>query len=143
MHCYHVVTNTKHRIKWFTDEDLAYEVIDSIYDCREIYDYKLLAFVIMPDHLHILFVPTEKGPTAEIMKEIKRTSSIRINKRLGRRGAFWQEGYYEDILDGLKMVMGKIDYIHNNPLKEGLCEEAEDYLFSSANKRWKKDWDYL
>lgn len=142
-HCYFLTANTKYRKEWLKDFDLAHEVLDAIYQYREEYEFKLLAFVIMPDHFHLMLVPTGERSASEIMKEIKRTSSIKINRRSGRKGAFWQEGYYEDILDGEKMVKGKIEYIHNNPVKAGLSMTQADYLFSSANERWKKDWDYL
>ena len=66
-----------------------------------------------------------------------------INKRLGRKGAFWQEGYFDDILEGHQMVMNKIRYVHENPVRANLCEIPEEYEFSSANDKWIKDWDYL
>ena len=142
-YCYNLATNTKHRVKWFSQPDLAYEVVDAIYEYRERYGFKLLAFVVMPDHLHLMIIPGGGKPVSEIVKEIKRASSIKINKRLKRKGPFWQEGYFEDILEGSKMVMNKIRYIHENPVKAGLCDIPGEYEFSSANDKWIKDWDYL
>jgi len=142
-YCYSIVTNTKNRISWFSNPDFANEVIDAIYFYRERYCFKLLTFVVMPDHLHLLIIPSDEKSVSEIMKEIKRTSSIMINKRLKRKGPFWQEGYFEDILEGSKMVTSKLDYIHRNPVKAGLCEIPEEFEFSSANEKWEKDWDML
>ncbi len=54
--------------------------------------YTLYAYVIMPDHLHMLLAPARRGegfvPVAEIMKTLKGVSSRRINQALGRSGSF-------------------------------------------------------
>ncbi|MEA1964972.1 MAG: transposase [Candidatus Aerophobetes bacterium] len=88
--------------------------------------FVLIAYVIMPDHLHILLKPVKDG-ISKIMQMIKGRSSKAINK-----GKFWQKGFYDLTLFSEDKFKKKFNYIHYNPVKVGLAERAENYKFSSA-----------
>jgi len=88
--------------------------------------FVLIAYVIMPDHLHILLKPTKDG-ISKIMQMIKGRSSRAVNK-----GKFWQKGFYDLALFSEDKFKEKFNYIHYNPVKLELVDKAEDYKFSSA-----------
>ena len=44
----------------------------------------------------------------------------------------WQNGYHAEVVQSNKFIYQKLNYIHNNPVVDGLVENPEDYLFSSA-----------
>ncbi len=88
--------------------------------------FLLVAYVIMPDHLHILLKPINNR-ISKIMQMIKGRSSRAINK-----GKLWQKGFYDLTLFSENKFKEKFNYIHYNPVKQGLVDKAEDYKFSSG-----------
>jgi putative transposase len=86
----------------------------------------LYAYVIMPNHVHILMSPLVNG-ISKTMQLLKGRSSRRINE-----GAFWQKGFFDFSVISEEKFREKFNYIHHNPVKRGLVERAEDYKHSSA-----------
>jgi putative transposase len=105
--------------------------------------YELLAYVVMPSHLHWVFrplpewcatVPTERTPRETIMHSLKSYTGNVCNEILGRGGRFWQDESYDHWVrdDESERV---IVYVENNPVKAGLVREPREYVFSSAHER--------
>ncbi len=93
---------------------------------------QLLAYVVMPDHVHLLVVPGRLG-LGYFMRLVKGRFARYWNQYEGQLGALWQERYYETVIRtdaGLKRC---IDYIHQNPVAAGLSEDAGAYPYSSAS----------
>lgn len=88
--------------------------------------FRLYAYVVMPDHLHILLRPLNDS-ISQAMKLVKGRSSRKIN-----RGALWQKGYFDFSVLSEEKFKQKFNYIHNNALKSHLADRAEDYPYSSA-----------
>jgi len=82
--------------------------------------YDLIAFSIMPNHVHLLLKPHIK--LAAVMQKIKGSSSRSINKIMGRSGRFWAPDYYDRTIRDQKHFDLVYDYIKNNPLKLGKNE---------------------
>jgi putative DNA methylase len=97
--------------------------------------YRLSAWVIMPNHVHLLLTPSETWSLSRIMKDIKSFTSREANKVLGRRGQFWMEDYFDRYVRNAKHFASAIAYIENNPVKAGFCEKPEDWSFGSARLR--------
>lgn len=83
--------------------------------------YKLIAFCIMPNHIHLLF--KQNIELDKIMKTLKGSSSNAINKLLGKKGKFWESGYYDKAIRDEKHFMITYEYIKNNPIKAGLDKD--------------------
>jgi putative transposase len=114
--------------------------------------WRLTAFVFMPEHVHLLFFPTQSASTIEsLLKAIKRPYSFRIKQLLAKHRSpllqrltirqrpgvmtfrFWQEGPgYDRNLETEAAVLAAIDYIHLNPVRRELCNQAIDWQWSSA-----------
>lgn len=127
---YFVTAATNGR-KVFSDTQSADILLSCICHARKVGWYLLLAFVIMPDHLHMIVVPRNKN-ISQIMKSMKGYSARLINAHNQNRGSIWQEGFYDYILDTQDKLLTKLEYIQNNPVKEGLAKEPELYCYSSA-----------
>jgi putative transposase len=117
-------------------------------------DYHLAAFVLMPEHVHLLVFPGDQSSTIDLLlRAIKRPYSYRIKRLLEqpespllsrltirqRPGVstfrYWQEGPgYDRNLDNTNSVLAAIDYIHLNPVRRDLVDRAIDWQWSSA--RW-------
>jgi REP element-mobilizing transposase RayT len=93
----------------------------------------LLAVVVMPDHVHMIFTPrvdyaaSEVFSLARITKAIKGASSHLINRKLNRTGRLWQEESFDRVLRCSEKLDEKIAYILNNPVRKGLAERPEEY----------------
>ena len=133
-----VTTKTEKNIAYFKDSMNAESVISAIYFCREKGLMYLLSFVVMPDHSHIIFMPRKKD-ISQIMHSIKSYTANKINKLLKRRGNVWQQSFWEYKIPNREILLQKVRYIHNNPVRKGLCNIPEEYPFSSANLKYETD----
>ena len=114
--------------------------------------FGLVAFVFMPEHVHLLVLPLEAAcRVSRLLGRTKRQSSqaikqileqhrsplvtkMTVQERPGRQSfRFWQEGGgFDRNLFSPKAIEASIDYIHENPVKRGLCQRATDWKWSSA-----------
>jgi REP element-mobilizing transposase RayT len=139
-HPYMVTAVTADRRPIFRDPKSADIVLDAIFFGKEQGWYYLLAFVIMPDHIHLIVVPEEKN-ISECMKAIKGFSAREINKLYQRSGTIWQRSFYDYILEGEAKALGRIRYIEYNPVRKGLAANSGDYEYSSARYRDRTDFE--
>ncbi len=102
--------------------------------------FDLWAYVIMPEHVHLVLLPGPDVRIASILKTLKQSVSRRANiwlqqNEVGRSEGFrfWQRGGgYDRNLRSVQDIHEKIDYIHQNPIRRGLCVYAVDWFWSSA-----------
>jgi REP element-mobilizing transposase RayT len=93
--------------------------------------YQLHAWVVMPNHVHVLFEPRVEMP--RIMRWLKGATARRANRILGRTGQpFWQDESYDHWVRSDQEFRDLICYIEENPVKAGLVDAAEQWLWSSA-----------
>jgi putative transposase len=109
--------------------------------------YDVLAFVVMPSHIHWVFRPLEswvrelepdaKEPTPRerIMHSIKRFTARECNQRLQLQGAFWQQESYDHWMRDADELERIINYVEYNPVKAGLISDAKLWPFGSATHR--------
>jgi REP element-mobilizing transposase RayT len=85
--------------------------------------YRLFAWCIMPNHLHVVFQPTAPFRLEDILHSWKSYSGLAANKKLGRRGEpFWQREYYDHLIQGGEQFRRAVRYTAENPLKAGLTD---------------------
>jgi REP element-mobilizing transposase RayT len=94
--------------------------------------YKLIAWVVMPNHIHFLAVPFKDIELAEITHSIKSYTAKEANKVLNRTGKFWQRESFDRYIRNYEHFIKTIDYIENNPVKAELCKSFSEWKFSSA-----------
>ena len=96
--------------------------------------YKLLHWVIMSNHIHLLLKATAGFTLASIMHSMKSYTSNQANKVLGTSGRFWSVEYFDRYIRNAAHYSKTVAYIHENPVKAGLCEKSTDWRFGCA--RW-------
>ena len=118
---------------WLNDPEIAGHALRAIYRGAEVGHYVLRAYVIMPNHVHVLldpFVPLDK-----LTIGIKGVSARGANARLGRTGKpFWQDESFDHWIRGPGQFARIHAYIENNPVKARLCANPQDWPWSSAHK---------
>ena len=97
--------------------------------------YDLAAFVVMSNHAHLLFRQKNNVELRDIITVIKSQSAKEINKLRGSAGSLWGYDYYDRYIRSIKHWYRVFDYIENNPVKAGLCDELGGYKASSAYYR--------
>ncbi len=95
-------------------------------------NYKLYAWVIMPNHVHLLLTPKEGYSLSEIVHSCKSYTSNQANKILNRTGRFWFPEPFDRFMREYEHFEKTFNYLENNPVKAGLCEKQSDWRFSSA-----------
>lgn len=96
--------------------------------------YDLLAWVVMPNHLHTLF-KVESTPMAEILESWKKHTAQTANRLLGRRGGFWQADYWDTFMRDGQHELETRNYIESNPVKAGFVKDPKAWPWSSARFR--------
>ena len=97
--------------------------------------YRLLAWCIMPNHVHAL-IETRKGfPLADVLHSWKSFTSHEANRLLQRIGAFWQREYLDRFMRNAEHYESVVAYIEENPVKAGLAKIKTDWPWSSARFR--------
>lgn len=97
--------------------------------------FDLLAWVVMPNHVHTLFKVSGTSPLSKIMQNWKSISAVAANKLLNRSGDFWQEDYWDTFMRDEEQTRKAIRCIENNPVKAKLCRTPEAWPFGSARFR--------
>ena len=136
----HFVTgNFLDRMRVFTDTACCSAFIEELRSLDQRWPSKLIAYVLMPDHFHLISNPHD-GRIKEFVGELKSLAAKRIVK-VGNQFQFphnekdghqvWQESFKALPLWSGWMIWQKINYIHANPVKTGLVTSAKDYHWSS------------
>ena len=102
--------------------------------------YDLRAWVIMPNHVHLLF-QVQDVPMSQLLDAWKGYTAKEANKILGRQGQFWQEGYWDTYMRDGEHESKARRYIENNPTKAKLVASPKDRPWSSA--RFRDEYERL
>ena len=96
--------------------------------------YRLLAWCVMPTHVHALLEQVPGWPLERVIQGWKSVTARRANRLLGRAGAFWAREYFDRAMRSDEQTETTAAYIIANPVKARLCETPEDWPWSSAAK---------
>jgi REP element-mobilizing transposase RayT len=103
-----------------------------LFDSRR---YRLHAWVIMPNHAHVLITPLQTQSLSAITHSWKSFTAMRANSLLSRKGRFWAPEYFDRAIRDENHFANASAYIAMNPVKAGLCKRPEDWRFSSSWER--------
>ena len=128
-----VTTVTLVRGNWFLIPAECGRMLQRFEDCRQRYDLECFGYVLMPDHIHAVLRPIQDGPViSKFMQAFKRETSAYFRPRTYRGASLWQPCYDDVLMPGGHAVMRRVRYMHANPLRRGMVEDAEQYVWSSA-----------
>ena len=121
-------------IMYLSNVQVAKLVADSLH-FRDGKVYELIAYCIMPNHIHIVFMPLEESKgkyysLSKIMHSLKRHTAREANLILGRAGSFWQHENYDHFARDEAELERIIKYVLYNPVKANLVKEQTDWKWS-------------
>ena len=119
---------------WLKDSRIAGCVVDAVDRGESILGhYALEAFVVMPNHVHLLIAP--RIPIRRITNGLKGVTARDANRILGRTGRpFWQDESFDHWVRTPAEFNRIRVYIESNPVSAGLADRPEDWLWSSASR---------
>ncbi|MBI2682701.1 MAG: transposase [Acidobacteriales bacterium] len=136
---YFITSSTLGKRPVFQVERWARLFLVMLYHYRKQGHYRLLAFVLMPDHFHLL-ITTSPGTTLERALQLIKGGSAYQLKQAGRKGpAVWQKGYTDRRVRNAEEYKTFVEYIQQNPVKAGMVERPEKYKYCSAYPGYKLD----
>jgi REP element-mobilizing transposase RayT len=97
-------------------------------------DYELRAWVVMPNHIHVLFKVGDK-PMGKVIAHWKKYTGRQANKLLQQSSQFWADDYWDTFMRNPDHELQARNYIESNPVKAGLVSAAKDWQWSSARLR--------
>lgn len=133
----------------FTRREYIDILLDSIKYCQKAKGLKVYAWVIMTNHIHLI-IQSDKGNLSGIIRDFKKFTATRIFEaidanpkesrerwllwllRKDERIWFWEEGYHGEGITTREFYDSKVNYIHLNPVRAGLVEKEEEYVYSSC-----------
>ena len=136
---YFVTTDTWQKQPLFINTGLANIVVEQIVSCRDRGFYKLHAFVLMPDHLHVLLTPEETTTVEKAMQMIKGGSAHRIGLERPNKFPIWHAGFHDRWMRDAEEYRGSKRCIEQYPVEAKLVERPGDHVFSSASGKYVLD----
>ena len=94
-------------------------------------DVRVLAYCLMPNHVHLILVPADEEGLARAVGETHRRYTLRINSREDWRGYLWQGRFASCVMDDPHLLAAAA-YVERNPVTGRLVERAEEWAWSSA-----------
>jgi REP element-mobilizing transposase RayT len=151
------VTSALDGVDVFTRQSYKEILLESIRYCQKEKGLILYAWCLMTNHIHMIVGRNGESKIEEIIRDFKKYTSVHVCRAIESNSTesrkewmlrmfgslaaeskkhskykFWQNEYHPVELFYNEMMDQKLDYIHENPVKEGVVENPEDYLYSSA-----------
>ena len=147
--CFFLTTSFKDWIKLLLHDSYYDLILRSLEYCLNKYDANLVAYVLMPDHIHLIIFYNNKTEVSGLMRDFKKYTSVKIRKKLeedkrvdiieklvyvkgGQKYKVWQDRFDAQLIISKSVLLTKINYIHNNPVKRGLVSNSVEWEYSSA-----------
>ena len=107
-------------------------LVQAIDDVRKREGFKLVGYVIMPEHVHLLISEPPFGTPSSMLRTLKQQTSQKVRRSSAARlPQFWQRRFYDFNVWSQKKKVEKLAYMHQNPVKRGLVENLKDWPWSS------------
>jgi len=140
----------------FSHKTYKLKLFESLRFCQKNKGLELYAYCLMSNHMHLIAKASGEQTLSEILRDFKKFTAKAIIKEIEdgqesrskwlldrfifagkylnriEKYKFWQDGNHAEIIYTPAFFFQKLEYIHQNPVREMIVEKPEDYLFSSA-----------
>ncbi|MBQ4157385.1 MAG: transposase [Clostridia bacterium] len=117
----------------FKDREDYEKFLSALNDVKLIGSFKLYAYCLMGNHIHLLIKEKRKG-LDQIFRKIRSRFVYWYNVKYDREGHLFQDRYKVESVDSEEYLFTVLRYIHQNPVKASLCETVDEYEFSSYSE---------
>jgi len=134
------VNNLRMQLEPVAVKELYVQVVE---EAKLKFKFRLEAFCIMSNHVHLVIQPEIGEDISKIMQWINGVLAVRYNRMTGTVGCFWGERFYSRIIQRLKDYLRTLEYVEDNPVRANLVRHAVDWLYGSARHRLDKCFDLI
>lgn len=150
VNCFFVTTTCHNHLYLLKDSTTKDIIVDSLNFLANKYQCLILAYVIMPNHIHLILYFPEENRLSDFIRDFKKFTSVKIRRTVQQSGdailakldyqkgeqkyKVWMDRFDDVYITSTSVFHTKLDYIHNNPLQEHwkLADSPEQYPYSSA-----------
>ncbi len=132
----YMLTASIYKSEHLIDTDLRKaEWRDAFYKAAELYQWKIIAWVVLSSHYHALLrSPANPGKSIDkFVSSYHKLTARNWNKADGKIGRAVWWNYFDTCIKDRRDFFAKLNYIHWNPVRHGIVSRPEDYLYSSYN----------
>ena len=127
-----IIQRGNNRTAVFTDEEDYAQYRSHLREAARETGVALHAYVLMPDHVHLLITSPDEGAAGNLMQRLGRRYVRWFNDRHHRSGTLWEGRYRSTVIEPGEWLLAASCYIELNPVRAGLAASAEHYLWSSC-----------
>lgn len=128
---YHVVNRGNNRQAIFLESSDQRHYLRCLYHYKIKYAFRLFAFCLMTNHIHLLLRVSEQGTVSKIMQSLTVAYNRWYNFKYKSSGHVWQGRFSSSLVSDDEYLLTAMQYIEQNPLRAGMVNNIGDYLFSS------------
>ncbi|MBC8481299.1 MAG: transposase [Planctomycetes bacterium] len=141
---YHVMNRGRRGEEIFSDKHDYQMFVDLLVETTKIWNFRISAYCLMPNHYHIL-VQTPNANISRGMRHLNGVYTQRFNRRHFCDGPLFRGRYKSILVGGDAYLLQLVRYIHRNPLKAGLTDEINKYVWSSHKGYLSvaRKWEWL
>ena len=130
---YHVTARANTREAFPSDLTEVWDIFsDSCLDATFVHGVEIHALVVMPNHFHLL-ISTPQSDLGVVMERFMASATKTMNRISGRSGRVFGGPYHWSLIDSTLYFANALKYVYRNPVRAGLCRDAEAYSFSTLS----------
>ena len=130
---YHIMLRGINQQQIFEDEEDGFRFLETLSKYKEQCGYEIYAYCLMGNHVHILLKEGKENLTL-VLKRIAGSYVYWYNWKYRRCGHLFQDRFKSEPVEDDAYFLTVIRYIHQNPIKAGICKNIDGYKFSSYNE---------
>jgi putative transposase len=145
-----VTTSFNGRRKLLHNKTYYEIIVTSLEHLRKKYGFEIWTYVLMPSHLHLVIAFPRENSLSAAMRDFKKYTAYKLRKLMEAEGRhetleelrhpdrrtsrfrIWEPRFDDVMIYSPKVLQTKVDYIHTNPVRAGLCSDPRDWPYSSA-----------
>ena len=135
---YHVILRGINRQTIFEEDEDYLKFLEVLRDYKQVCEFNLYAYCLMSNHVHLL-LRTGKEDLGMVFRRIGARFVLWYNTKYGRTGHLFQDRYKSEPVDSDSYYLTVMRYIHQNPVKAGICTAPEEYRYSSYPNYFTSD----
>lgn len=128
----HVTQRGVDRNDVFRDASDRYGYLNALEVCAARQRVSVHGYVLMSNHVHLLVSADAPGAISRTMQALLAAYVPRFNARWGRSGPLWEGRFRSCVVDTDHYLLNCLAYVELNPVRAGMAQRAEDYVWSSA-----------
>ncbi|BBM82772.1 transposase [Candidatus Uabimicrobium amorphum] len=134
---FHITTRCDNKNFYFQEEEDFRQYLNIVDRAREKYAFKLHAYCLTSNHVHLLISTPTENNLSKLMQYINGLYARNYNHRHKRTGHFWGERFYSTIIQSETHLLNTIFYIELNMTRNGVTRHPKEWKWSSYNQHTK------